>query len=269
MIPVGTFIDERKEPVELVSDDLELIPHLNKPWLLQYVGKEVGIDLFGDNGPAVAKPATIDPKHLSRHTLIVGKTGSGKTRFATHLAIEQLKAGAGASLVFIDAKEKTVTGVMAAVERAGISPDIVTVMLPSHGHPPSWNPLDARALGISAKSASTTFMSVLTEVYGSGIRWPEILSNTTTLAAANRLTMLDVKEMLSNYSYLTAVLKMELDPAIIDPETAHEIRQYFRDRYSAMTNYGKNLEPVEPALVRINAIIDNPFIRAMYCSDQP
>jgi len=88
-----------------------------------------------------ARDASVRDHALGHHAVIVGKTGSGKTRLGLHLIAEQLRLGR--SLVMLDPKTGTIDYALDAARKAGVPPDRVTVVTPgdlSDGVP-GWNPL--------------------------------------------------------------------------------------------------------------------------------
>jgi hypothetical protein len=269
---IGTYVTRPPVPPEITCDDPELRPHLGSPWLHDWLALNGDAVFLPTSSGTVAAPpdaeAVLDAASLARHALIVGTSGSGKSRLATHLALEQLKAGC--SLVFLDPKDQTVLEVLAAVQRTGVRPEQVTLALPTHGHPPAWNPLDARALGISAYEAAKEFVDVLREIHGDGARMIDILTNALTLASAHGYTLFEAAELLRSPAYREGFLREKKDPlpSIVDADTYAEVLRFFQEEYPAMTKGGNSLDAVLPALNKLREPLRSPYLRGMFCPSE-
>lgn len=267
---IGTYSDSTPSRTRYVSDDAELRPHLKKPWLedwLERDAKEYG-DAEEDHIFPQGGQANIDESDLSKHALIVGKSGFGKTRFATHLALEQLRNGC--SLVFLDPLAPTVLDVLAHFQKEPIPRDRIIAAIPSLTGPFAWNPIDAKGLGVSADIAAKAFLDVVRESQGldhGTARMVDLLSNALILASTHGLSLFEVIEMLCNRPYLESILRRDMPPNIVNAQTYTVVKQYFTREFPTFAKAG-NLEAVSPAINKIRETIRSPFLHGMFCSLQ-
>jgi len=140
-----------------------------------------------------------------------GATGSGKTRLALHLLAEQINAGC--SVVMLDPNIETVRHLLALAYAAGMAPEQVTVLSPylSGAGAPGWNPLDARASGVSPAQAAADVASVLAKSTSSwGPRMGDLLANALIVVASHGLSLFELARPLQRDDYREGLLARPL-----------------------------------------------------------
>jgi len=243
---------------ELASDDPELRPHLKRPWLRDWVRRELG---FPDGTPP-AGAVTVEDDHLARHALIVGASGYGKSRLATHLAVEQFKNGR--SLVFLEPSDLTVLDVLDALRRERVPADRITLAMPGQGRPFAWNPVDAAALGTSGDQATRIFLDALREIWSgdTAVRWPDMLRGGLLLASAHGLTPRHALLLLRSAPYRESLLRRDPVPGLVSRTAYRETLSYFRDEYPAVSRGDAVLSVTN----KMREAALSPFLSDMFCS---
>jgi hypothetical protein len=255
-VVVGSW-RRRAEGPELASDDPELRPHLGRPWLRDWVERELG--LAPPAGPTGI--AAVEDDALGQHALIVGTSGFGKSRLATQLAVEQFRNGC--SLVFLEPSDLAVVEVLDALRRAEVRPDRVTLAMPGKGRPFAWNPIDAAALGTSGDEAARTFVDALREIWGGeGVRWPDMFRAALLLASAHALTPWHALELLRSAPYRESVLRRDLPPGVVSRTALRETLRYFREEFPAVSRG----ESVAAVMNKVRESVLSPFLSDMFSS---
>ena len=266
---VGEYAAAKKAATRIVCDAEELEPHLHKPWLTDWLEERHGSD-EPDDGTKLAIPlgsAWVEDEQLKRHTFLCGSSGYGKSRLAVHLAIEQLKAGC--SVVALELKDQTVLHLLELARRAGFPAERVVPILPGYGCPPAWNPLDADALEMSADEAVKALFDVVRDTSeGWGQQIADVLRNSLRLAAAHRLSLLEVVRLLQSDDYRNGLLRREPEPGVLDPDSYEEVVAFFQDEFASM-GPARRAEAAAPVLRRIREPVSDPFLRSLLCSRRP
>ena len=121
------------------ADDPEMKRHADKPWMRKFLLDRRSI-VLGEQPTASLRPFSIEGDDLGKHAILVGATGSGKTRLALHLLREQLRGGR-CSAVVMDVKADTVRQAIRCAEDVGMKPHQITTLWPQElrGGMPEWN----------------------------------------------------------------------------------------------------------------------------------
>ena len=128
MIKLGNRLEEHHQEAgafRILCDDSELMQHLDRPWLRAYACERLGLPMplqskQAEHG-AIVRPVAASDEQLQRHSMVCGGSGSGKTRLALHMLVEQIRAGA--SVVMLDPKKETLLHLLVMAREAGIKPD--------------------------------------------------------------------------------------------------------------------------------------------------
>ena len=186
----------------LLCHDPVLQPHLEKPWLRAWIGRELGLAPTRTSRPA--RTAAVTEAELARHCLVVGTSGSGKSRLA-ELMVGQLLAR-GHSLLAVEPKLDTIRQIAAQAQAAGLSPGQVTVISPrAPGGVPGWNPLLAPLP--AAENAEDLVALIAGNATSWGPRLADLLANVAHVVAAHRLSVFELMRGLRDPDYLGGLLE--------------------------------------------------------------
>ncbi|MBB6053964.1 type IV secretory system conjugative DNA transfer family protein [Armatimonas rosea] len=272
MVRIGTriFHDAQQSATRfrVVSDDPELIPHVNQPWFRAHACEKLELPMPHRSGRD-DKISTVAASHdqLARHAVVCGATGSGKTRLAMQLLFEQLKAGC--SVVMMDPKLETITHVLLMAQKAGITSDQVTMLLPGNadlGGVPGWNPLDYKQTGTPPGQAAGDFVSVLAQSASSwGPRMQDLLTNALLIIATHRLSILELARFLQRDEYREGLLAQEVEQP--DPIAYQEAYEFFTSEFA---NWGKSerTSAVAPVMNKLREFLRSGFLRSLLCAQK-
>ncbi len=289
-IEVGRYVaSPGAEPdgVRFLCDAPELERHLDTPWFRAYAAERLDVPLPALSGTgrldAPAGAARVGPDLLARHACVVGATGSGKTRLALHLLAEQLRAGCSA--VILDPKIETLHHLLSLAYGLDMGPEQVTVLSPhlSGAGAPGWNPLDARASGLSPAQAAADVVSVLEKSTSSwGPRMGDLLTNALIVIASHGLSLYELARFLQRDDYREGLLREPLPTgAASKPQEKNEVpaasslalggiafeeaRDFFLSEFAA---WGKSerAAAVAPVLNKFRELLRTPFLRALLCA---
>src|SRR5690349_9639789 len=104
VIQLGQTAGLESPGVQVFYDGAELQSSAGKPWLRLYLLERYGFDIE-EQLPEPPRPFGIEADRLSRHAIVCGSSGSGKTRLSLHILREQLRLGYSA--VVLDIKGET------------------------------------------------------------------------------------------------------------------------------------------------------------------
>lgn len=221
--PQGVGITAGGFPTVLCHDPL-LQPHLEKPWLKAWIGRELG--LAPTRTRRRARTAAITETELARHCLVVGTSGSGKSRLA-ELMVGQLLARHH-SLLAVEPKLDTIRQIAAQAQAAGLSPGQVTIISPrAPGGVPGWNPLLAPLP--AAENAEDLVALIAGNATSWGPRLADLLANVAHVVAAHRLSVFELMRSLRDPDYLEGLLEQPLPgrPSAAYLEAADALKHEF------------------------------------------
>ena len=286
-IHIGRYVasGQSGEGVRFLCDAPELDRHVDRPWFRAYAAERLDIPrsaLEGSGTPSGG--ATVSQDLLARHACVCGATGSGKTRLALHLLAEQMRAGC--SVVMLDPKIETIRHLMILAYQLGMEPGQVTVLSPhlSGAGAPGWNPLDARASGVSPAQAAADVVSVLAKSTSSwGPRMGDLLSNALIIIASHGLSLFELARFLQRDDYRAALLRLPLpqlggkanNEGTFNKSGANfnfnndvafeEARDYFCQEFAAWSK-SERAAAVAPVLNKFRELLRTPFLRSLLCA---
>lgn len=260
-IMVGKQVDlpgRASEEARLFCMAPPLRPHMGRPWLRAYMARQLGLPCA--KGATTARGAvTIGDEMLGRHTFVCGSTGTGKSRLAEHLIVEQLRRGH--SVVVLDPKGETVEHLLDHSRKLGLSPDQVTLLLPKRGAMPGWNPF---AAGIPAAEAAGDFVAVLARSTTSwGPRLQDLLTNACIIIASHELSLFELVRFLARDDYREALLRVPVRTS--DPFAFEEAKQFFLHEFGKWS-LSTRREAVGPTLNKVRELLRNGVLRSLLCS---
>ncbi len=278
-IEVGRFAPSPgtdAEGVRFLCDASELERHIEKPWFRAYAAERLDVPVPPLSGAEkTASPsgaAWVGADLLARHACVIGATGSGKTRLALHLLAEQLRAGCSA--VILDPKIETLRHLLSLAYGLGVAPEQVTVLSPhlSGAGAPGWNPLDARASGLTPAQAASDVVSVLEKSTSSwGPRMGDLLTNALIVIASHGLSLFELARFLQRDDYRAGLLRtpLPLPPAkpgaVLGDVAFEEARDFFLSEFAAWSK-SERAAAVAPVFNKFRELLRTPFLRALLCA---
>ena len=248
--------------LHILCDDRELRPHRAAPWLRHWLSERLGLETQTQPKRS-AGCFRVSEEALSRHALVCGATGSGKTRLCLHMVAEQLKAGA--SVVMLDPKAETLRHVLALAKDAGVPPSHVSLLWPRFPQRgvPGWNPLHIGE-GASAATVAQDFVSLLSQSTTSwGPRLQDILTNALIVIATHGLSLIELARFLRDRDYRNALLKVTIrGESTLAYREAHG---FFTDEF-ARWGTQEQTTSVAPVLNKLREFLRNPFLRTLLCA---
>lgn len=265
MIQLGHYENKLRatRDAAIVTDDDDLKPYLNRPWFRAFLTQQLGAPLV-DGGASLTGVARIPDPALAKHALMVGSTGSGKTRALIHLIAEQVAAGASA--VILDPKGDLVDALAAKAIHAGIPPERVTVLDPRcEGGVPGWNPLNSE---VPLPQAVGDLVALLEQSTSSwGPRMEDILTNSLLLVGAHGLSILELTRFLQREDYRRALVRLPLPARLrgADRVACEEALSYFHNEFGYWSR-SEQVGAVAPVLNKVREIMRSGFLRSMLCA---
>ena len=225
-------------------------------------------ELYIGNAAHLYHPKHQEPLYLSvsdrlQHIYTLGASGSGKSTLLFYLIIQDILAGRGFCL--IDPHGDLYQQVLSFIagpylqgktpaERQQTAQKLVLIDPACSEWITAFNPLEA--VGVDPYAQSLDFVGFLKKIWADahwGPRMAELIFNTLVTLSINRLTLLEVKKLLT-------------DPAFRERLVANlpegETKEYWHYRYRTLSermqaNYR------EPILNRLSVFLSNPTIRLM------
>ncbi len=239
----------------VVCHDPVLQPHLDRPWLRAWIGRELGLAPPRKNQPA--RTATVEAADLACHCTAIGTSGSGKSRMA-ELMIGQL-LGRGQSLIALEPKLQTIRQIAAQAQAAGLSPEQVVILSPrAPGGVPGWNNFLTE---LPATENAEDFCAV---VAGNATSWgprlADILANMAHVVAAHRLSVFELMRCLRDPEYLGALL--ERPPAGRQTAAYLEAADALKHEFLAGSRSAR-AESVGAVTNKIRKTLRNDFLKAL------
>ncbi len=278
-ICLGRYLGAAQDslPLRVLCDAPELEAHVQRPWFHAYAAERLDFSLRPpDDTPsgqanttqANTTQASVTPDLLSRHALLCGATGSGKTRLALHLLAEQLRAGC--SVVMLDPKAETLRHLLQLAHGVGIRPEQVTVLSPflAGAGAPGWNPLDGRATVLCPSQSAQDLASVLEQSSGSwGPRMQDLLVNALTVIGAHGLSLWELARLLQREDYRAGLLALAPPQETLrgDGLAYGEARGFFLHEFAAWGKAEK-AAAAAPVLNKFREMLRNPFLRPLLCA---
>jgi hypothetical protein len=190
---------------------------------------------------------------LSRHTHVIGPTGSGKSVLLQRMALDDVRAGR--ALVLAEPK-----GDLCDLILDGLTPEtlggrrLIVIDAGEVDRPIGFDPLSGDAE--SRERRVDELMSLFRAVFGSGVgpRSSDVLLHGLLLAARSPGgTLADVPIILTNDAYRQRIAAGIDDPLVLEPWLAG---------YNAMSD-GERAQVVSPVLNKLRAFLSRSSIRRM------
>ncbi len=224
--------------------------------------------------PWVVKDLALPPelRKVNPHVLILGQGGKGKTRLVAGMLTHDI-ASNDRAIVCIDSDGTLVDLVTRWIaahpngrEFAG---RVILIDPAGEGETPVFNPLQMPERG-DLQSAATSivygFKAIYSESPGSQTQWnaqtAEILRNSVLLLMANDRTLLDLPALLQDNDFRDIMLETVERRKKERVEFMTLLEQW--SRYKKLARTDQWITWVEPILNRINPVLSNPRLRAIF-----
>ena len=189
------------------------------------------------------------------HLAVLGKTGTGKSSFLRHLALQDIAAGRG--FCYFDLHGDTtpfLLGTMAAEERRlgrDLSEKLIVIDPADPLISVGFNPFESDSLDFVRIIDFTAVLRQRWSLDHFGARTEELLRNSLYALSANGHTLLELAPFLTNAGFRSACLKHVPNP---------EVCEYFVSRYDQVSDAMKAVMR-EPILNKISAFTADPRFR--------
>jgi hypothetical protein len=184
-----------------------------------------------------------------RHMYVIGKSGTGKSRFLENLAIADIEKGEGVAVV--DPHGELIDRILRYIPKSRID-DVVYFNPADRDFPIAFNPLEATPE--FREEVANGFVSVLKKLFGYswGPRLEYVLKHTVmALIEVEGSTMLGIVRMLTDKNYRRKIVSQVNDPVV----------QMFWLKEFAAYNDRMETETISPILNKVGQFTASPIIR--------
>jgi len=192
----------------------------------------------------------------AEHMVVLGKTGSGKTRLLLRMCLQDIQAGRG--FVFFDHHGDTVPTLLAAIaEREKQSGDDLSSKLVVIDPADSDWSVGLNVLEPSGRNPFIEVVSIagiLKEKWGLttfGAPTEELLRNSLFVLSENGLTLVELAPLLTNSSFRAACLKKL---------TNLDVRDYWESRFEPQSTAMKAMRR-DPVLNKVSEFVSDPHFK--------
>lgn len=207
------------------------------------------------------EPVTLPLGIFAHHAVVVGASGTGKTRFITLVLAEHLAAGASALVT--DAKDQTLQELATFAQ---LPPEDVAAFLPRYRDLPGWNPfLEAGSVNEIANSVAEVFSALYSSSWGQ--RLDSLLKNSLFVLAAHQRSVYEVPEFLSEARFREQLLAGLREHRFDEEDLAAwiQVERYFRKEYGNWKDE-KQAEALSPLMNKIIGFLKERFFVQSLCS---
>ena len=250
-------------PFEIACHDAALRRHDDCPWLRAHVARQLGMAPWRGcrdrDAPSPGDPARVPDWALARHALVVGASGGGKSRLCECLLAQVLRRGQ--SCVALDPKLETLARLAARAREAGVPPDRITAVSPQAGAVPGWNQF---LEGLPPAQAAADLVALVQRSASSwGPRLGDLLANAAVVAAAHRLSVYEMVQLLTREGYAQALLG---SPPPGQPSAAYrEAADFFTGEFLAWRPAAR-ADALSPVTNKIRELLRNDFLSGLLCA---
>jgi hypothetical protein len=224
--------------------------------------------------PWVVKDLALPPdlRKVNPHVLILGQGGKGKTRLLAGMLTHDI-ASNDRAVVCIDSDGTLVDlvtrWIAAHPKGSELAKRVILIDPTGDGETPLFNPLEMPERGDLQSVASSIvygFKAIYSEPPGAQSQWnaqtAEILRNSVLLLMANDRTLLDLPALLQDNDFRDIMLEAVERRKKERVEFMTLIEQW--SRYKKLARTDQWITWVEPILNRINPVLSNPRLRAIF-----
>lgn len=228
----------------------------NVPMPREMQGQTDGICL-GENVLSTGRVRIYMPiSERTTHTLVVGKTGMGKSTLLHHMIDQDIQAGRGVAV--IDPKGDLVRDILERGHLKGRTDDLVVLDFTQGDYPPPLNPL-ITPRGSDKTLAAGTMMTIMEQLYpGFGGQMSDTLYNALlTQMYDERPTIRDVNRLFRDAGYRHSLIER------LDNVAAED----FWDSFNSLSG-GQQQLLAQPIEHRMRSFYANPTLYAVMCHPQ-
>lgn len=241
----------------IFCDHERLRLHLGRPWGRAWVARRLGA-CWPASPSGLPGSVGVPEELLARHALVVGATGSGKSRLVEHLASQ---LAPHSSVVLLDPKGETADRLVARAAALGLPPRRVIVLDPREpAGVPAWNPL---LTGVPIARAVADWVHVIEAGSGSwGPRLADLLTNALLVAGSHRLSVAEAAGLLTDDLARERLLARPVRAE--DPVAYREALAGLREFGS--WGRGERYQAVGPVTNKLREYLRSGYLRPLLCA---
>lgn len=203
------------------------------------------------NERATKRPYLLPTESRTRHMVIQGKTGSGKSYFILHLAFHDAEARRGFALFDLHGDLIPPTLSYIARKYPGDAERVIVIDPANPLYAVGLNPLEVEDDYSRFREVAEITRSLADRWDFKGARTEELLRNALYVLSSNGLTILETALLLSNDSYRQELLKQVSN---------QDVREYFELRFDPLSDAMKATMR-EPVLNKLSEFTGDPHFR--------
>lgn len=216
-------------------------------------GKREGVCLGINQYRGREEPIHLPDQDRTTHSLIIGKTGTGKSNLLHQLIHQDIAQGKG--LALIDLHGGVVNSVLECSIPTSREKDVVLIDLANEDYPLPLNPMR----GLSGEIGLARVINILNNLYPDLQEMPQTadaLENALlTLTGERDATLRDVNRLFLDDAYRQQVLGKTTDDVALE---------YWQEDFGSMSA-SQQRQISAPVVRRIRAFYRNPYLRPIIC----
>ena len=230
-------------------------PALEPNFRYEEIPDTLDLGWYWSEGKKEFQMAKISEEDRATHTYIIGASGTGKTRFLEHLILQDIveKKGFGVIDPHGDLIEEVKGWVSLHYGSQFLSERVVLVDPTAPDFTVTFNPLEVLD-GVSPAEQSAELVEVFKKIWGAswGARMEDLLRNSFIALAENRLTLLELPYLLTEWQFRDKVME----------RVKHPISKQYFSRFDNLAQRTRQ-EWIESTMNKVNAFLSDDRVRRM------
>lgn len=229
------------------------------PWVRSYIGRKLHLPPSALQPPENPQDeASLPLASLGKHSLIVGTTGSGKSRSTLHVLQSLLEEGH--SVVLLDPKGETLDHLLAYAVSSGYPANRIVLFDPANeaAGVPGLNPF---LTGLPLAQIVADFLNLIAQASSSwGPRLQNLLVNTCLIVGTHRLSPYEIVRFLLRDDYRQYLLSRSVTPK--DPYAYREALNFFTEEFANWSKAERS-GAVAPVTNKLAELLRSPYLRPL------